>query len=476
MSSDFVTQGQLSATLFPKLAREIHERKLSGSLTLARGAMKGVLQFAGGGICGTASNLPQDSIPALLLAAGRINQAQADAIRQQTAAGKPLGEALLESGNLSREELAELRSEQLTRIIGSLYEWDQGEYQFEEGSKPEAAPGLPVPDLLLGGARHIRDTEKLWRLLGGQEAKIQLAPSAMERCEQFRLLPHEGYLLTRLDAPMTLADLMMISGLPEDVTLSSLYALECAELIVRDGGVRAPVSAATAAAPAIVATPARSEPARTTPPTAEAVSAAAAPVPPAAPPSPAPPPAPAKAPAEEASLEEIVQMAQMIAETHDDYQILGLTPSATRAEVKQAYTKLTKKYHPDRYHRTANDGVHAALKEVIAGIRKAYERLRDRDPVVTKEEPPAPKREEPVIERFDHGGAASTSQSRPPAFESNATPTYSPAPAQAAPATPPPQTAEPTPPQAFAPPAAAAPASGPVVDSPIAGMADEGAH
>ena len=467
MPTDFAPQGQLSATSFITLARAIHQQKLSGHLTLTQGPVKKIIQFAQGEVSGTASNLPQDSILGVLLATGHLTSAQADEIRTRTAAGKPLGEALMESGKLSRELLIGMKTEQVNRIIGSLCEWEQGEYQFAAGDQADAAQAMPLPDLLLNGVRQLQDSGRLWRLLGGEETQIQLAPGAMERCAQFSLLPHEGYLLTRLDAPMTLGDLMMVSGLPETVTLGSIYALECAELVE----CRRPAqSAASAAAAQPAAAPVRSPPQVIAPPPASAPAPAAAAAAPAPADSeagvPAPIPLKVKPPsAAEATTEEIIQMARLVAESDDDHEILGLSPGASKAAVKSSYTKLAKKYHPDRYHKNSDEATHTALKDIFARVRRAYEKLREIAPEESATPPPeantpastappftppvareesraatgreepftrvrtespfAGAKEQPVVEHFDHGGTAATYNVRPMAVESNSVPDHS---------------------------------------------------
>jgi molecular chaperone DnaJ len=54
----------------------------------------------------------------------------------------------------------------------------------------------------------------------------------------------------------------------------------------------------------------------------------------------------------------------------DHYRTLNITPTATQAEIKQAYRQLAKQFHPDSNRETANH-------EKIARVNAAYEVLGD---------------------------------------------------------------------------------------------------
>ena len=59
--------------------------------------------------------------------------------------------------------------------------------------------------------------------------------------------------------------------------------------------------------------------------------------------------------------------------TKDLYEVLGVSKSATPADIKKAYRKLAVKYHPDR--NKDNPGAEEKFKEVSA----AYEILGDKN-------------------------------------------------------------------------------------------------
>lgn len=60
-----------------------------------------------------------------------------------------------------------------------------------------------------------------------------------------------------------------------------------------------------------------------------------------------------------------------------EYEILGITEKATNDEVKKAYRKLAKKYHPDRLI-NANETDKKVAKEKFQKIQSAYEKIKQK--------------------------------------------------------------------------------------------------
>src|ERR1700693_156306 len=63
----------------------------------------------------------------------------------------------------------------------------------------------------------------------------------------------------------------------------------------------------------------------------------------------------------------------------DPYQVLGVSPTAGGAEVKKAFRRLAKRYHPDRNKEDPK------AKDKFAEINAAYEIVGDKDKRATSD-------------------------------------------------------------------------------------------
>ncbi|BAY37972.1 heat shock protein DnaJ-like protein [Nostoc sp. NIES-2111] len=86
------------------------------------------------------------------------------------------------------------------------------------------------------------------------------------------------------------------------------------------------------------------------------------------------------------------------------YEILGLKPGASQVEVKQAYRKLVKTWHPDRFvDQQQKHQAEAKIKQINA----AYNTVKSVTPTVEKSpsSPPPPPRKQPAKVSVNRWGA-----------------------------------------------------------------------
>ena len=354
-------KGRLSEHPLAELIREISEAGLSGALRLARERARAALYFGAGPLVSARSNLRPHRLPESLVRWGVIPAERLAGLNVEAAADDEAGALLASANVVSRDDLPILRARQSEDVLRTTLLWADGEWAFDPRVRVEheaPAAGLATAPLLIEAARRL-PAEFVARRVAFDDATLAPGPPA-----DLQLLPVEGFVLSRVDAPLTLRELLAVSGLPDAEARRAVYALTLGGLLLRQRWPRAFTE---------------DDLARARHAAAKAASAPAAPTQKQPPPTVAPtqvvPDAKTDAPADDLRAELEALFARAGAATH--YDVLGVSRSASAADIKRAYYALAKRFHPDRFRREATPGEHARADTAFSKIAQAYDALKD---------------------------------------------------------------------------------------------------
>ena len=382
-------KGQLSEHPLAELIREITSDGLSGALRLARGRVQAVAYALGGEIVRARSNLRVHHLVECARRAGLDADGRLSGVVTELMGEAEAVAALTASGVINEQELARLRALQTADVLRPFLLWTDGDWSFDPRARPaEGGPArLDIRQLLLEGAQHLPAEFGASRLTDDAEV---VSPSGEPPPPQLHLRPVEGYVLSRVDAPVGLGELVAAAGLPETQTRHAVYTLSLCGLLARERWPQPLAGAADLAEASAAAAPSDAAPAK-----AETADA----------PAERPEAAPEIDP--RAELEELLGR---VAGDADYFEILGVARVARPAEIKRAYYALAKRFHPDRFRQVvADDAERVRVEHAFAQVTKAYETLHDqraRDAYASKLPAQSPARESSVFGKRKGAGAA----------------------------------------------------------------------
>ncbi len=165
---------------------------------------------------------------------------------------------------------------------------------------------------------------------------------------QLGLGPEEGFVLSRVDGTTRLGELLQLVPFPPERTVEILRRLWLAGAIEIPGH----------APPVIAAAP-------------PVVLAGGA--------SPAAPRATVVPPGVELTLEQVNNLDEVYAQlrTRTAFELLGLSRGADKKDVKRAYFKLSKEFHPDRFYGKKLGIYSERLTQIFQAIKAAFDLLSD---------------------------------------------------------------------------------------------------
>jgi len=331
--------GRLSEQPPAELIGELAAKSLAGKLQLEHDRIKVVAYFDNGQLLYAAANLRSLRLREYLLKAG-INEA-ALARYGERGPDLELVKALVKDYLLTPASAAQIQTQQVADVLRLALSWTEGTWEFDPRARLDEETNLKpdVRSLLLEAGRRTPPKLAASRFPFSSE-RISPVSTALEYAN---LQQAEVFLLSRLDRPTTLQELVAVSGVSENETFVIMYSLALAGLIEREHRHNT-----FSGQPATAVT--QPEPEKPAPPT------------------PAPP--------EEKPEEDLECFLDRLDGAQTHYDVLDVTKESSPAQMKIKYYELARRYHPDRF-RKVEPALLARTESAFARITQAYDTLRD---------------------------------------------------------------------------------------------------
>lgn len=305
----------------------------TGLLVVARPPQTCKVRFVDGQIVSASSGSPSKLLGEILVHCGFLPPSDvSDALCQANAERRRLGAVVVERGLLSREQVEEgLRLQVRDLLFNALY-WPSGSWRFEpdEGvSEPreEVTLRLSTAELILQLVACIESAEAVRHALGDLDCPIASVRDSVLGLAGASLSSADAYVLSRVDGNLSPREIVNISPLPAPDVEKSLLGLLCAGFVAwkpkplargrREG----------------LALQHQSDAGR--------------------------------------DLER--ELAALPLRNH--FEVLGLRPSASMGDIKEAYERLVKEFHPDAPQNGSSVHVAAAVKTIFLRVGEAYQVL-----------------------------------------------------------------------------------------------------
>lgn len=329
--------GQLSEQPLAELIREISANSLSGRLRLEHERVKVVAYFDNGNFLYAASNVRTLRLRDYLQKSNLVSDQDLKQFNDRVS-DSDLIKVLCAQRLLTPSAAEQVQSRQVSDVLRLALLWTEGNWEFDSRSRLNETLNLRIDAgaLLLDAGRRTPSRFAASRFRNPAELITPVAEPLVHN----DLLPKEVFLLSRLDKPMILRDLIAVSGLGEAETVGIVYSLALAGLLKREHW----KSAFRDQQP-------------TPPPETEKES-------------------PAIREQFEVDRDEIHNFLERVKNAKTYYDVLGVNWDVSDQYLKKVYYQLARRYHPDRFRKVEASLV-PRIESAFARITQAYDTLRD---------------------------------------------------------------------------------------------------
>ncbi len=324
-----VQSDKLRPGVVPDVLRDIYVCRRTGFLRFTRDGHRCEFRVRNGHIVYGQATLPELRLGECMVEAGLLSQAVLDrATGIVTAENLRLGEVLLGLG-LDEAQVGHGLGLHVRRMLVHVFAWREGAYAFEERDEDEVDAALPIStgEMILEAVRVIEDPDAVAYALGDLDRTLLPATDPLLRFQHVTLSAVDGYVLSRVDGVLSAREVMQLIPLPGPAVEKSLFALLCIGVVE-------------------YATTARRQ--RAQPSTAQFLR------------------------------QEILDLYASLGR-RTPFEMLNVASISSDAEIKAAYFRLAKRFHPDVHHEQGLSDLRDKLEAIFFKLHDAYEAISTDD-------------------------------------------------------------------------------------------------
>ena len=343
-------KGKLADQPLAELTREISVKSLSGTLRLEHERAQTAVYFENGQVVYAASNLRTLRLREYLIKRARVSESVL-ARFENNLSDVDCARALAASGILRQKDIEALLTILVSDVLRVALLWTEGVWEFDERARLADSVNLSLDTgtLLREAAQRMPSPFVSQRFRNAAE----MISRASDVSPTSNLSPGEGFILSRLDHNLKLAELIMLSGLPEIEARRAIYGLALSGLARREYWQNAFRTESPQPGKEQVAAPAVSTAANSQPVQSDSWVSASV---------------------EDEGLNSFLQR---LRNAENYYEVIELPLTADSTEIKEAYYAMARRYHPDRFHLKSGTKLHAEISSAFARVTQAYETLTD---------------------------------------------------------------------------------------------------
>lgn len=221
-------RGSLAQVSLPSLLRPLVQEACTGVVRFTRGEIVKTVYLSQGRLIFATSTDADDRLGETLVRKGLISYRALEDSVGGIDTGRRQGTFLVETGAIESRDLVAGVTEQVREIIYSLFDWDTGDFEFQEGALPSKEViviRMSTEDILMEGVRRVRRWSQIRAGIGGLQQSYVLAPASPGIIAAMSLQKDEINLIGSFDGIMTVEQVCAALRLPDFTVCRALWGL-----------------------------------------------------------------------------------------------------------------------------------------------------------------------------------------------------------------------------------------------------------